>query len=303
MAPRKEAGVGLRGALNQVGNRLAGADRKVENRISPLDRIVEAGPVTTGVGQRVQQKSQVTSAQTDQPLVRPRDINRGARKRFKGSDPGPDNPNLTNVAAGARSKANLPVPAESKPQALERTALKSKETPSGKVLAKDASAAPAPVGRGTRGRPAIRLKGQGKKKNFNIFNLQGIENIFNSAGELASFFASSDFQEQQRIARTQAATSKNRISELKSLDSSIEALSGAIADVGFGSEDAALKTTLSGQLAEAVRQRREVSGGLGGGRRGLDTSTVEGFATQLKDLGFSDDETRTFTNRKFAGAA
>lgn len=140
------------------------------------------------------------------------------------------------------------------------------------------------------------------KKSFNILNFEGIENIFSSAGELAAHFASPEFQAQQRKARGVRASQRGRITELKSIDSSIKALSGALADVELSGDDA-LKATLTTQLSSAVKQRQEISTGGGGIRRGTDASTVEGFAAILKDLGLSNDEIKIAASRRFAEGA
>lgn len=148
----------------------------------------------------------------------------------------------------------------------------------------------------TRGK---RLGGARKKKSFNILNFEGIENIFSSAGELAAHFASPGFQAQQRKARGVVAGRKGRIAELKSIDSSIKALSGALADVEL-SEDEELKSTLSTQLSEAVSQRRNVATGAGGAGRGLDMTTPEGFVTFLAGKNIPKEERLSLTRRLFA---
>ena len=138
------------------------------------------------------------------------------------------------------------------------------------------------------------------KKGAGVFTEKGIRELFGSAADLAKMFASPEFQKKQRQARTTRIRSKSRLAELKSIDSSIKALSGALAGTEI-SGDEGLKSTLSQQLADAVSQRQQVSSGGGTSRRGADPSTVEGFASLLKELGLSNDEIKIAANRRFAG--
>lgn len=142
------------------------------------------------------------------------------------------------------------------------------------------------------------------KKSFNILNFEGIENIFSSAGELAAHFASPEFQAERRRARTAAASRKGRTSELKSIDSSIRALSGALADVSVQGDEE-LESTLASQLSAAVKQREEVSAGTSGtqGRSSLDLTTPEGFMTFLAGRNIPKEEGLSITRRIFADGA
>ncbi len=149
------------------------------------------------------------------------------------------------------------------------------------------------IGRTTAEQENLRLLGR-KAGKPGVFTAKGIENIFSSARDLATFFASPEFQKGQRKARGAALGAKGRRADLKLQNERIQALSGI------------LKTTADPErrslLQEQISKMIETTSAIGGVKRGLDTSTVEGFAATLKDLDIlSDDEIRTFTNRKFAG--
>lgn len=257
--------------------------------------------LATRIGQNNQQSRQVTSAQTDQAIVKPAKkpttIGRGTaripgkltpKEAFRLSDPGPIDPSLTSAQAVKKAGiGTLPPAAETKGEAIGRLALK-----------KDPKVTP------PRFDLQIRGTGAKKKKDFNILNFEGIENIFSSAGDLAAFFSSPEFQKEQRQARGRTASAKSRISELKSLDSSIKAISSALGGLEF-SEDEALKTTLSTQLGDLSRQREEISAGAGGALRGgnLDLQTPEGFLTFLSGKNIGKDERLSITRRIFADGA
>lgn len=132
------------------------------------------------------------------------------------------------------------------------------------------------------------------KKSFNILNFEGIENVFSRAGDLATFFASPEFQKGQRKARGAALGAKGRRADLKLQNERIKALSGVLKNTA----DPEQRSLIQEQISKMI----ETTSAVGGVRRGLDISTVEGFAATLKDLDiFSDDEIRSFANRKFAG--
>jgi len=122
---------------------------------------------------------------------------------------------------------------------------------------------------------------------FNILNFEGIENIFNTAGELAAFFASPGFQKQQRIARSRNLLDKGKRADLKQTDTAIESTAKALDSVGISDE---VKNTLEGQLNDLIERRRKIVSGQG------EDSVLNDAARFLK-AGFSPDETKLILER------
>lgn len=274
-------------------------EKEDQNRAVITDKVTEQPQIKVG-GVNIPIKGRSTTRR--EPI--------GFRDKFLESAlPGLDDPSLTNAEALAlvrKQEEERDVPTVAGGRGMRKTSAFIPQEPTVRTgglriappVKEDTPVTQAQTQDRGVGRGVGRGGGKGR---FNILNFEGISNVFNSAGELAAFFASPEFQAQQRKARGEQLTEKNRVANLNSINSSIKALSGALGDVEL-SDDTGLKSTLSSQLATAVKQRAEIVSGEGGIRRKLDTSTVEGFAATLKELGLNNEEIKTAATRKFAGS-
>ncbi len=145
----------------------------------------------------------------------------------------------------------------------------------------------------TRGKPLKKAKGM-KKKDFNIFNFEGLENIVSAAGGIAQELASPEFRKGQRRARGKLASRKARLAETKTIDASIKSISGALQGIAF-TGNTELKNSLSGQLDSLLKQRANVGGPVGAG--GLNVGTPEDTANSLVKAGFDKEEVASITRR------
>lgn len=151
-----------------------------------------------------------------------------------------------------------------------------------------------------RKRQLARNRGIGLKRRsspFNILNFEGLENIFSTAGELAAKFASPKFQKQQAKARGKILAAKSQRENIKSIDSSIKSLSAALEKATLG-EDENLIKELTGQLSEALEQRKQIVAGIKPRQGPIDFSSPVKFFTSLGNA-FSDEDKEALTRRLF----
>lgn len=157
---------------------------------------------------------------------------------------------------------------------------------------------------GLRGKPVKPEAEVQKPKKFTTFSIGGIENILSRTGELAERFSRPEAVAKQRRARGVAAGRKGRRAEVKSVNEQIKAVTSALKDTESlfdeegETEISDFKTNLRSQLNNLIKQQSDIAAGVGGGP---DTSTVSGFATQLKELGASNEEIQAMAQRRFGG--
>lgn len=250
--------------------------------------------ILTRRGQVEEQDIPIQTKATEQEVVKPRNLLSG-RSTIRREQP------IETITAGEMFRAGPRGPEDIITQPAPKRRKKLPET-IGTTRVSEKDDVFKLVGTGAPGQaktPARKRKGgfgTRRSKDFNILNFEGIENIFSSAGQLASFFASPEFRARQRKAIGARIRSKEKRADLKSIDNSIKAISAALGEVEL-SGDTALKTTLSNQLSEALRQRQ---GLLSGGRATGEFNTPELFAARLKGTGqFNNEEILSITNRLF----
>lgn len=157
---------------------------------------------------------------------------------------------------------------------------------------------------GLRGKPVKPEAEVQKPKKFTTFSIGGIENILSRTGELAERFSRPEAVAKQRRGISAAAGRKGRRAEAKSVNEQIKAVTTALKnteslfDEEGETEISDFKTNLRSQLNNLIKQQADVAAGVGVGG-GPDTSTVTGFATQLKELGASNEEIQAMAQRRF----
>lgn len=152
--------------------------------------------------------------------------------------------------------------------------------------------------RGTPPKPEAEVP---EKKSFNILSAEGIKNIFERSGEIAERRTTPGALARQRRVRGAAIGRKEKRASLKQLDTSIKDIASTIEKLSLTEGNETTASSLQEQLDNMIRERADVAAGVGGDRGGPDISTVSGFATQLKELGLSNDEIRAISQRRFAG--
>lgn len=152
--------------------------------------------------------------------------------------------------------------------------------------------------RGTPPKPEAEVP---EKKSFNILSAEGIKNIFERSGEIAERRTTPGALARQRRVRGAAVGRKEKRASLKQLDTSIKDIASTIEKLSLTEGNEETASSLQEQLDNMIRERSGVAAGVGGDRGRPDISTVSGFATQLKELGLSNDEIRAVSQRRFAG--